>query len=235
MIIPPEKIFIALDTPDVYQGIDYLNLFSGRKVGIKIGMELFFSAGPQFIFKAKEKGFTTFLDLKIHDIPTTVSRALNVLCKLPIDVINVHAAGGLEMLKLASATVKNSKPSVKLIAVTHLTSINTNQMNKELKIEGELVENVIHLSKMSKEAGLDGVVCSPFEVQKIKSLCGYDFLTVTPGIRGPNQDSDDQKRTATPKEAISFGSDYLVIGRPVTRSPDPLSALDEILNGRPKT
>lgn len=230
-MIPAEKIIIALDFSDRKIVSDFLNKISGEKAWIKIGMELFYSAGPEVIFEAKEKGFKVFLDLKLHDIPNTVGQSIKALCRLPVDMINVHAAGGSEMMKRAAESVKSSTHSPLLIAVTQLTSTTTEQMNHEQRIHGDVIESVSHYAKLAKESGCDGVVSSPLEVQAVKLICGSRFMTVTPGIRPQSADLQDQKRVTTPKEALLMGTDYMVIGRPITGAADPRLALQEILKG----
>jgi orotidine-5'-phosphate decarboxylase len=231
MMIPSEKVIVALDVSEMEKALHYLELFSGKKIWVKIGMELFYSAGPDIIYKAKEKGFCVFLDLKLHDIPHTVGEALKALVKLPIDMMNVHAAGGSEMMKRASEVTRLAPNSPHLIAVTQLTSTSSEQMNQEQRIPGDILESVIHYAKLAKESGLDGVVCSPHEVQMIKSICGNEFITVTPGIRPLTSHQDDQKRITTPQEALKLGTDFMVIGRPITTAQNPQKALENILQG----
>ncbi len=230
-MIPAEKIIIALDFDEEAKALALLQTLKGHSVWVKIGMELFYSAGPKVIHEAKNIGFKVFLDLKLHDIPNTVEHALKSLCKLPLDMINVHAAGGSEMMKRASGAVKTDAKSPLLIAVTQLTSTTVEQMNCEQRIPGDIVESVSHFAKLAKESGCDGVVSSPHEVQAIKLICGSRFLTVTPGIRPSDSDKQDQKRVTTPKEALLLGTDYMVIGRPITKAKDPRQALEAILKG----
>lgn len=230
-MIPAEKVIVALDSGDERKIESLLRQLVGQKVWVKVGMELFYAHGPRFIHQAKDYGLKVFLDLKLHDIPNTVAGGLKSLCHLPVDMINVHAAGGSEMMKRAREAVSNSSSSPLLIAVTQLTSTTSEQMNKEQRIPGDIVESVSHFSRLAKECGLDGVVSSPHEVQAIKLICGSRFLTVTPGIRPSTSETHDQKRVTTPKEALLLGTDFMVIGRPITEASDPKSALLEILKG----
>lgn len=226
-----DKVIVALDSGDEKKVSLLLRELQAEKVWVKIGMELFYSYGPKFVMEAKEKGFKVFLDLKLHDIPNTVAGGLRSLCTLPIDMVNVHAAGGVEMMKRASEAVKNSPASPLLIAVTQLTSTTTNQMNEEQGIPGDVQESVLKFAKLAKASGCDGVVSSPLEVKAIKEVCGNSFITVTPGIRPADSNTNDQKRFTTPAEAILTGTDYMVIGRPITESSDPKNALTAILKG----
>lgn len=230
-MIPAEKIIVAMDFDEERKALALLQTLKGHPVWVKVGMELFYSAGPKIIQEAKNLGFKVFLDLKLHDIPNTVEHALKSLIKLPVDMINVHAAGGSEMMKRAAVAVKSGPHSPLLIAVTQLTSTTAAQMNTEQRIPGDIVESVSHFAKLAKESGCDGVVSSPHEVQAIKLICGSRFITVTPGIRPLESDKQDQKRVTTPKEALLLGTDYMVIGRPITQAPDPRSTLESILKG----
>lgn len=230
-MIPAEKIIVALDSSDEIKIGSLLNHLSGQKVWVKVGMELFYSHGPRFVFTAKELGLKVFLDLKLHDIPNTVAGGIKSLCSLPVDMVNVHAAGGSEMMKRAAEAVKSSAASPLLIAVTQLTSTTNQQMNQEQRIPGDLIESVSHFAKLAKESGCDGVVSSPLEVPAVKLICGSKFITVTPGIRPTSSAVNDQKRFTTPREALNAGTDFMVIGRPITEASDPRSALEEILKG----
>lgn len=230
-MIPAEKIIVALDTQDENKVHSLLTSLKGHKVWVKIGMELFYALGPKVITTAKEQGFKVFLDLKLHDIPNTVEKAMTSLMNYPIDMVNVHAAGGSEMMKRAASAVKSSKNPPLLIAVTQLTSTTTEQMNREQRIPGDVLESVSHFAKLAKDSGCDGVVSSPLEVQAIKLICGSRFLTVTPGIRPKDFGSDDQKRITTPVDALNLGTDFMVIGRPITHAQSPRLALEEILKG----
>lgn len=231
-MIPANQIYIALDIQNETDAINLLEQIKGLDVGIKIGMEVYYSLGPNFIFKVKEQGFKIFLDLKLHDIPNTVYSALKVLSKLPVDIINVHAAGGLEMMQKASEAISESASKPLLIAVTQLTSTSEEQMKKEQLISESLEASVLHYASLAKQAGLDGVVCSPKEIELIKKALGKEFKTVTPGIRPLGSELNDQKRTMTPLEAINAGGDFLVIGRPITAAKDPREALLKIIEGK---
>jgi orotidine-5'-phosphate decarboxylase len=231
MSVPSEKIMVALDVSDKCQALRLLDQLSAYKIWIKIGMEAFYSWGPDIVYEGKKRGFKIFLDLKLHDIPNTVGKSIKTLIKLPIDMINIHAAGGSEMMKRANESLMSSQTPPLLIAVTQLTSTTTEQMNKEQGISGSLLENVLLYAKLSKESGCHGVVCSPHEVKTLKNAFGDQFITVTPGIRPFIHHSHDQKRVMTPLEAHLCGTDYMVIGRPITEASDPKEALETILNG----
>jgi orotidine-5'-phosphate decarboxylase len=230
-MIPAEKIIVALDYAEEEKALTILDALKGQALWVKVGMELFYSTGPKIIHEAKNRGFKVFLDLKLHDIPNTVGQALKALSGLPIDMVNVHAAGGSEMMKRAAEAVRLSDTRPLLIAVTQLTSTTTQQMNEEQKISGDIVTSVAHYAKLAKESGLDGVVASPHEVQAIKLICGSKFITVTPGIRPLNGQAHDQKRITTPSEALLLGTDYMVIGRPITQASNPQEAFATILKG----
>lgn len=230
-MIPAEKIIVALDFSEEHKVLSFFETLKGHNVWVKVGMELFYSMGPKVIHEAKDRGFKVFLDLKLHDIPNTVGQSIKALTQLPVDMINVHAAGGSEMMKRAAESAHASKYSPLLIAVTQLTSTTTEQMNREQRIPGDIVESVSHFAKLAKDSGCHGVVSSPHEVQAIKLICGSRFLTVTPGIRPADSDVQDQKRITTPSLALKLGTDFMVIGRPITQAPDPRSALESILKG----
>ena len=230
-MIPEEKIVVAIDSTDKEQIARTFSALKGHNVWIKIGMESFYCFGSKIILDAKKEGFRVFLDLKLHDIPTTVENSLKVLTKLPIDMINIHAAGGSEMMKRAADVVKAMPTRPLLIAVTQLTSTTEEQMNHEQRIPGELLESVAHYASLAKNAGCDGVVCSPFEVQTIKLVCGSRFICVTPGIRPVGVATNDQARVMSPMDAFRKGSDLMVIGRPITQAASPLLALLNITKG----
>lgn len=230
-MIPAEKIIVALDFSRHEEVTGFLKQMKGQNVWMKIGMELFYSLGPSIVHEVKEAGFKIFLDLKLHDIPNTVGQSIKALSKLPIDMINVHAVGGSEMMKMASEAVHASNSNPLLIAVTQLTSTTREMMNAEQRIPGDLVESVAHFAKLAKDSGCHGVVSSPQEVSAIKLICGSRFLTVTPGIRPQGTNANDQKRITTPKEALLLGTDFMVIGRPITQASDPLKALLQIQEG----
>lgn len=215
---------IALDFPSIKEVKKFLVNFE-ESLFVKVGMELFFSEGPQIVRYLKEQDHQVFLDLKLHDIPNTVESAMRSLAKLDVDMVNVHAAGGIEMMRAAKRGLAGSK--AKLIAVTQLTSTDEKQMQEEQLIERSLEESVLHYATLAKEAGLDGVVCSVQEARGIGEVCGEDFLRVTPGIRLGN-DSHDQKRIATPERAAQEGSTHIVVGRAVTQSAQPLESMKNI-------
>jgi len=194
---------------------------------VKVGMELFYSLGPDLVKMLKDRGLKVFLDLKIHDIPNTAYGAVNTLSRLGCDMLNVHCAGGLAMMQRAREALVGE---TKLIGVTQLTSIDQEAMNQQLRIQGSVEEVVLQYAALAKEAGLHGVVCSPKEAAAIKSRLGKEFLAVTPGVRPMGSETGDQKRISTPAEAIKAGSDYLVIGRPITQSSDPQRVFNEILS-----
>ena len=210
---------------------DHVNL--AKRPFVKIGMELFYAEGPQIIKTLKDRGHKVFLDLKLHDIPNTVKKTMQVLGAYGVDMVNLHAAGGIEMMEAAKAGLMlgaarfSEKP--KLIAVTQLTSTDEEIMHRELLIDKPLDEVVRQYALNAKEAGLDGVVCSAFEAAEVHDFCGADFLTVTPGIRLSKDGSDDQKRVMTPAEAKAAGSDYIVVGRPITAADKPSDAYAEVV------
>lgn len=221
-----DRIYVALDYPSRMEADRLLDRLP-QGVGVKIGLELFLREGLSYVREIKYRGYNVFLDLKFHDIPRTVYGAVSQVAD-SCDLLNVHAAGGLEMLKAAKeASLKAEKPP-KLIAVTVLTSLNQSDW-QEIGGAGALAQGAEKRALLSREAGLDGVVCSPLEAARIKALCGEEFLTVTPGIRPQSAASQDQKRTATPREAVEMGCDYLVVGRPMTKAEDPARALFEIV------
>ena len=203
----------------------FLDRFSGRKPFVKIGMELFYAEGPQMVREIRKRGHRIFLDLKLHDIPNTVRKAMSVLRDLDVDITNLHAAGTVAMMEAALEGLTRpdgSRPL--LIAVTQLTSTDQAAMERDLWIEKPLDQVVMHYAENARKAGLDGVVCSPLEAEKVHAACGRDFLTVTPGIRFADAAADDQKRIMTPAEAKRIGSDYIVVGRPITAAADPVEA-----------
>lgn len=218
-------VIVACDFPDAAQTFAFLDLFTEEKPFVKIGMELFYSTGPDIIREIKRRGHRIFLDLKLHDIPNTVKRSMSVLSSLDVDICNLHAAGGTEMMSAALEGLTRpdgSRPL--LIAVTMLTSIDQERMEGELGISGSLPEVVMQYAKNARSAGLDGVVCSPLEAGAVHGACGSSFLTVTPGIRFSGGAEGDQKRVTTPALARRLGSDYIVVGRPITAAPDPVAA-----------
>ena len=198
---------------------------------VKIGMELFYAAGPDIVRQIKARGHKIFLDLKLHDIPNTVRKAMAVLSSLDVDMVNVHASGTVAMMKAAlEGLTRPDGTRPLLIAVTQLTSTSQETMQKELLIGAGINETIVKYAQNAKEAGLDGVVCSPLEAAMVKDACGKGFLTVTPGIRFADAAADDQVRITTPARAREIGSDFIVVGRPITASPDPVAAYNRCLN-----
>ena len=227
-----KDVIIACDFSGRQQTLDFLDAFEGhRKPFLKIGMELFYAEGPDIVREIKRRGHPIFLDLKLHDIPNTVRKAMRVLSALDVDICNVHAAGTVEMMRAAlEGLIEGRKPGngtrPLLIAVTQLTSTSEERMQRELLIGAGINETIVKYAQNAREAGLDGVVCSPLEAAMVKDACGPDFLTVTPGIRFADAAGDDQVRITTPARAREIGSDYIVVGRPVTAAPDPVAAYD---------
>ena len=220
-----KDVIIACDFPSAEQTIAFLDRFEGRKPFVKIGMELFYAAGPQIIKDIKSRGHKIFLDLKLHDIPNTVKKAMSVLSGLDVDICNLHAGGTIPMMEAAlEGLTRPDGTRPLLIAVTQLTSTDQETMERDLLIQEPIDQVVMHYAKNAKKAGLDGVVCSPLEAQKVHDACGKDFLTVTPGIRFADGDVGDQKRIMTPAAANEIGSDYIVVGRPITAAEDPVAA-----------
>jgi len=219
-----KDVIIACDFPNAGQTFAFLDMFAGRKPFVKIGMELFYSEGPGIVREIKRKGHKVFLDLKLHDIPNTVKRTMMVLSGLDVDICNVHASGTKRMMEAAlEGLTRPDGTRPLLIAVTQLTSTDQESMEKELLIKEPMDEVVMHYAMNAKEAGLDGVVCSPLEAEKVHLECGKDFLTVTPGIRFANGVMGDQKRVTTPAEAKRIGADYIVVGRQITAAADPVA------------
>lgn len=219
-------VIIALDFPTGAETLQFLDRFpSGEKPYVKIGMELFYAEGPDMVRAIKARGHRIFLDLKLHDIPNTVKRAMASLSRLDVDMVNLHAAGASEMMRAALEGLTRpdgSRPL--LIAVTQLTSTNDAALKKELLIDTPMAETVMAYAKNAAASGLDGVVCSPLEAAGVKSVCGEKFVTVTPGIRFADSAAGDQKRIMTPELAGKSGCDYLVMGRPITQAEDPVAA-----------
>ncbi|MET3557878.1 orotidine-5'-phosphate decarboxylase [Streptococcus rupicaprae] len=217
-----KRPIIALDFPNAESVKAFLKLFPAEeKLFVKIGMELYYSAGPDIVRYVKDLGHSVFLDLKLHDIPNTVKSAMAVLAELGVDMANVHAAGGVEMMKAAREGLGQGP---KLLAVTQLTSTSEEQMRADQNIQTTLAESVSHYAQKTNLAGLDGIVCSAHEVVAIKQVLGEEFLCLTPGIRPIGSSEGDQKRVVTPNQARSIGSDYIVVGRPITQAQDPLNA-----------
>jgi orotidine 5''-phosphate decarboxylase, subfamily 1 len=221
-----KDVIIACDFAGRQQTLDFLGAFEGhRKPFVKIGMELFYAEGPDIVREIKRRGHPVFLDLKLHDIPNTVKKAMRVLSALDVDIVNVHAAGTVEMMRAAlEGLTRPDGTRPLLIAVTQLTSTSEERMQKELLIGAGINETIVKYAQNAREAGLDGVVCSPLEAAKVHAACGEEFLTVTPGVRFADAAADDQKRVMTPADARRAGSDYIVVGRPITAAEDPVAA-----------
>ena len=219
-------VIIACDFATGEETLAFLDRFpAGEKPFVKIGMELFYAEGPEIVRQLKARGHRIFLDLKLHDIPNTVKKAMAVLSRLDVDIANLHAAGTIEMMKAArEGLTRPDGTRPLLIAVTQLTSTSEERMQKELLIGASINDTVIHYARNAKEAGLDGVVCSPLEAGMVKEACGKEFLTVTPGIRFADGDKGDQVRVTTPEKAREIGTDYIVVGRPITAAADPVAA-----------
>ena len=218
-------VMIALDFKSAAEVFDFLDLFTLERPYVKVGMELFYAEGPQIVREIKKRGHKIFLDLKLHDIPNTVQKAMRVLSGLDVDMCNLHAAGTMEMMRAALAgLVREDGTRPLLIAVTQLTSTSEERMQKELLIGASMEGTVVQYAKNAKEAGLDGVVCSPLEAAMVKQACGSQFLAVTPGIRFADGAVGDQVRVTTPAKAREIGSDYIVVGRPITAAADPVAA-----------
>ena len=221
-----KDVIIACDFAGRKETLDFLDAFRGEAAPfVKIGMELFYAEGPEMVRELKRRGHRVFLDLKLHDIPNTVKKAMRVLSALEVDIVNVHAAGTVEMMRAAlEGLIREDGTRPLLIAVTQLTSTSEERMQRELLIGAGINETIVKYAQNAREAGLDGVVCSPLEAALVKKACGADFLTVTPGIRFADAAADDQVRITTPTRAREIGSDYIVVGRPVTAAPDPVAA-----------
>ena len=218
-------VIIALDFATADRALEFLNLFEGTPVYVKVGMELFYAAGPDIIRQIKARGHKIFLDLKLHDIPNTVERAISALSKLDVDMCNLHAAGTADMMRAALRGLTRADGTRPLlIAVTQLTSTSQERMERELLIDRPIDDVVMHYARNAMESGLDGVVCSPLESEKVHAACGPQFLTVTPGVRFADGAVGDQVRIATPARARELGSDYIVVGRPITAADDPVAA-----------
>lgn len=226
-----KDVIIACDFASKQQTLDFLDRFEGgRKPFVKIGMELFYAEGPDIVREIKRRGHPIFLDLKLHDIPNTVRKAMKVLSGLDVDMCNVHAAGTVEMMRAAMEGLTRADGTRPLlIAVTQLTSTSEERMQQELLIGASINDTIVKYAQNAREAGLDGVVCSPLEAAMVKDACGQDFVTVTPGIRFADAAADDQVRITTPARAREIGSDYIVVGRPVTAAPDPVAAYQRCL------
>ena len=220
-------VIIACDFDSKQKTLAFLDKFTGRKPFVKIGMELFYAEGPSIVREIKERGHKIFLDLKLHDIPNTVKKSMAVLSRLDVDMTNLHAGGTVRMMQAAiEGLTREDGTRPLLIAVTQLTSTDEESMKKDLLIDKPIDEVVMHYAENAKIAGLDGVVCSPLEAGKVHGRCGEGFLTVTPGVRFADGEIGDQKRVMTPAEAKKIGSDYIVVGRPITAAEDPVAAYE---------
>ena len=225
-----KDVIIACDFDSGEQTLAFLDQFTDRKPYVKIGMELFYAEGPQIVRALKERGHQIFLDLKLHDIPNTVKKAMSVLSRLDVDMCNLHAAGTKAMMEAAiEGLTRPDGTRPLLIAVTQLTSTSEERMRKDLLIDAPLAEVVSHYAKNARDAGLDGVVCSPLEAGTVHEVCGSSFLTVTPGVRFADDAAADQVRIATPARAKDLGSDYIVVGRSITAAAEPVAAYNRCL------
>lgn len=222
-----KDVIIACDFASAEETFAFLDRFTGRKPFVKIGMELYYAEGPEIVRQLKARGHKIFLDLKLHDIPNTVKKAMTVLRKLDVDIVNLHAAGTTAMMQAAlEGLTRPDGTRPLLIAVTQLTSTDQEALENDLMIHAPMEEVVMHYAETARKAGLDGVVCSPLEAWKVHEVCGKDFLTVTPGVRFAGGEVGDQKRVMTPAAAKEIGSDYIVVGRPITAAPDPVAAYE---------
>ena len=225
-----KDVIIACDFPSADDVLNFLDKFTDKKPYVKIGMELFYGAGPSIVKEIKQRGHKIFLDLKLHDIPNTVKKAMAVLSKLDVDMCNLHAAGTCNMMKAAiEGLTREDGTRPLLIAVTQLTSTDQESMENDLLINEPIDKVVMHYALNAKNSGLDGVVCSPLEAKKVHDKCGAEFITVTPGVRFADGELGDQKRVMTPAAAKEIGSDYIVVGRPITAASDPVAAYNRCL------
>lgn len=226
----PKDVIIACDFSSAEETFRFLDQFTGRKPFVKIGMELFYAEGPEIVREIKKRGHRIFLDLKLHDIPNTVKKAMHVLSSLDVDLVNVHAGGTVRMMQAAlEGLTREDGTRPLLIAVTQLTSTDQESMENDLMIHAPMADVVMHYAECAKKAGLDGVVCSPLEAKTVHDACGSGFLTVTPGIRFATDDKGDQKRVMTPAAAREIGSDYIVVGRSITAAADPVAAYERCI------
>ena len=222
-----KDVIVACDFSSAEKVFEFLDKFTGRKPFVKIGMELYYAEGPSIVKEIKKRGHKIFLDLKLHDIPNTVKKAMSVLSNLDVDITNLHASGTCRMMEAAIERITRedgTRPLV--IAVTQLTSTDQESMENDLLIHEPIDKVVMHYAANAKKAGLDGVVCSPLEAGKVHDICGKEFLTITPGVRFADGDVGDQKRVMTPEQAKLIGSDYIVVGRPITAAEDPVAAYE---------
>ena len=222
-----KDVIVACDFSSAEQVFNFLDKFTGRKPFVKIGMELYYAEGPSIVREIKARGHKIFLDLKLHDIPNTVKKAMSVLSRLDVDITNLHAAGATAMMQGAlEGLTRPDGTRPLLIAVTQLTSTDQETMERDLLIKEPIDQVVMHYAETAKNAGLDGIVCSPLEAGKVHDRCGKNFLTITPGVRFADGDIGDQKRVMTPAAAKEIGSDYIVVGRPITAAADPVAAYE---------
>ena len=222
-----KDVIVACDFASAEQTFAFLDKFTGRKPFVKIGMELYYAEGPSIVREIKARGHKIFLDLKLHDIPNTVKKAMAVLRNLDVDITNLHAAGATAMMQGAlEGLTREDGTRPLLIAVTQLTSTDQETMERDLLIKEPIDKVVMHYAMTAKNAGLDGIVCSPLEAGKVHDTCGKEFLTITPGVRFADGDVGDQKRVMTPAQAKEIGSDYIVVGRPITAAADPVAAYE---------
>ncbi len=222
-----KDVIVALDFASAKDVYSILDKFEGRKPFVKIGMELFYAEGPSIVKEIKKRGHKIFLDLKLHDIPNTVMKAMKVLSNLDVDMTNLHAGGTKNMMQAAiKGLTREDGTRPILIAVTQLTSTDQESMENDMLIKEPIDKVVMHYAECAKQSGLDGVVCSPLEAKKVHDLCGAGFITVTPGVRFADGEVGDQKRVMTPEQAKLIGSDYIVVGRPITAAEDPVKAYE---------
>jgi orotidine-5'-phosphate decarboxylase len=225
-----KDVIIACDFDSAEKVFAFLDKFTDKKPFVKIGMELYYAEGPSIVKEIKKRGHKIFLDLKLHDIPNTVKKSMAVLSRLDVDMTNLHAAGTKRMMEAAiEGLTRPDGTRPMLIAVTQLTSTDQESMENDLLIKEPIADVVMHYASCAKDSGLDGVVCSPLEAEKVHTSCGKDFITVTPGVRFADGDIGDQKRVMTPAEAKKIGSDYIVVGRPITAAEDPVAAYERCI------
>ena len=226
-----KDVIVACDFASAEQTFAFLDKFTGRKPFVKISMELYYAEGPQIVKQIKARGHKIFLDLKLHDIPNTVKKAMAVLSNLDVDITNLHAAGTTAMMTAAlEGLTRPDGTRPLLIAVTQLTSTDQQAMENDILIHQPIDQVVMHYAKTAKNAGLDGIVCSPLEAGKVHDSCGASFLTITPGVRFADSEVGDQKRVMTPAQAKQIGSDYIVVGRPITAAADPVAAYERCVS-----
>ena len=226
-----KDVIVACDFAGKKEVLEFLDKFGGKKPFVKIGMELYYAEGPDIVREIKARGHKIFLDLKLHDIPNTVKKSMSVLSRLDVDMCNLHASGTVAMMEAAiEGLTREDGSRPMLIAVTQLTSTSEERMKSDLLIDEPLDKVVMHYAKCAKVAGLDGVVCSPLEAEKVHEVCGNDFVTVTPGVRFADGDIGDQVRVTTPAKAKEIGSDYIVVGRPITAAVDPVAAYERCVS-----